>query len=87
MDLLKEHASITSIHLYSACSYDGRVVPSERVAVTERSHGGWSGTSAIFCLSSVLVTQVCFLCGNPLSGVLRVYVKLNKNFLEKEAAE
>lgn len=41
--------------------------------------------SAIFCLTSVLATQGCFLCEKPLSGVLRVYVKLKiKSFYKRK---
>ena len=36
MDLLKEHASISSISLYNACSFDRRVVPLGRVVVIEK---------------------------------------------------
>ena len=31
---------------------------------------------AVFCLTNVLVTQVCFLCENSLSGSLKIYIKL-----------
>lgn len=43
---------------------------------------GWSGMLVIFCLITMLVTQLYFLCENLLSGVLRIYVKLEqKDFI------
>lgn len=61
MDLLKEHASISSISLYNACSYDRRVAPFGRAVVIEKE----PGEEAVRHVGSILPDRSAGYTGVP----------------------
>lgn len=75
MDLLEEHSYISLISLCNVV----RIITEWFLlggGSDGRRPGGWSAMLVLFCLTSVLVMQVSFLCEKSLSGSLKFDVKL-----------
>lgn len=81
MDLLKEHANISSTSPSNVYPEGRRGAPTRGQQWLEGGLGRGKVGRA-----SALAAQARFLCENAVSGILRIYVKVKWQFLEKAAA-